>query len=145
MATKRQAQLRAAAQGIEFVDTTLPASEGKSSNHYVDNDELRDEMIKCKKTGEPSRKLVDMFMKIARQFSNKFTYMNPDDREDCIAFALLDCIRYWDRYDPSVSPRAFSYVTTMCSNGFGKGWHKLGKMKCPDSLKIPLSDNIYSI
>ena len=47
--------------------------------------------------------------------------------------------------NPEKSLNAFSYITQICVNGFQKGWRKLGKLNLPDSKKVSLSDNIYSI
>jgi len=145
MSTKRQAQLRAAAEGVEFIDDTLNQGKKDPSSHYVKNADLLAELKKCKETGELSTEAVLMFQQIATKMSSKLKYNNEMDREDCIAFAVLDCIRYWKNFDPDVSTNPFAYFTSMCKNGFAKGWRALGKMQCPDSLCVPISDDIYSL
>lgn len=113
--------------------------------HHVKNEDLRNEIIECKKTNILSPTALAMFMLMAEKFANKLTYIYPEDREDCIQSAVMDCYLYWRRYDPEKSANAFAYYTQIIKNGFAKGWRKLhGKM--PKSAKISISNNnIYSI
>ncbi len=146
MSTKRQAQIRVQKEGVEFIDNTLDNPAKKSSDsHYVKNSVLREELIKCRDQDKLTDEAVSMFTQIATKLSASIKYNDPEDRKDCIAYAVLDCVRYWRNYDPSVSENAFAYITSVCRNGFAKGWRALGKMKCPDSQVISLSDDIYSL
>lgn len=145
MSTKRQAQLKAAAEGVEFIDDTLDQGKRDPNSHYVKNADLLAEWKRCKEADEVSNELASMFMQIATKMSSKLKYNNEQDREDCISTAVLDCMRYWKRYDPNITENAFAYFTSVCKNGFAKGWRGLGKMACPDSKCIPISDEIYSI
>jgi DNA-directed RNA polymerase specialized sigma subunit len=115
------------------------------ATHHVKNSDLRNEIIKCKATNELTREALDMFMLMAKKFSTKLNYIYPEDREDCIAFAVMDCFQYWRGYDPNKSQNAFAYFTQIIKNGFAKGWRKLyGNM--PKSKKISVSGNkIYNI
>ena len=45
MSTKRQAQLKAAAEGREFIDDTLPKTKNNTSGHYVKNADLLDNIV----------------------------------------------------------------------------------------------------
>lgn len=113
--------------------------------HHVKNSDLRNEIIKCKQTDELSKEALEMLMLMAKKFSQKLNYIYPEDREDCIAFAIMDCYQYWRGYDPEKSPNAFAYYTQIIKNGFAKGWRKLyGNM--PKSKKVSVSSNkIYNI
>ena len=48
-------------------------------------------------------------------------------------------------FDENVTQNAFAYITSICRNGFAKGWRNLGYMKLPQSMQVSLSDNVYSI
>lgn len=144
MSTKRQAEIRAKKEGKEL-DFTPSKPAKDPGSHYVKNSVLREEFIKCKKTGELSDELVLMFQQIATRLSTKLKYSNPMDREDCISTAVMDCIKYWKNYDPEISDNAFAYVTSICRNGYAKFWRASSKMKFPDSIMISLSDNVYSL
>lgn len=115
------------------------------ATHHVKNADLRDEIIKCKEADELSPEALDMFILMAKKFSTKLNYVHPEDREDCISFAVMDCYQYWRRYDPEISQNAFAYYTQIIKNGFAKGWRKLyGNF--PKSKKISVSNNkIYNI
>jgi len=113
--------------------------------HHVKNSDLREEIIKCKEKDELSKEALDMFMLMAKKFSTRLNYIYPEDKEDCISFAVMDCFQYWRGYDPQKSQNAFAYFTQIIKNGFAKGWRKLyGNM--PKSHKISVSNNkIYNI
>jgi DNA-directed RNA polymerase specialized sigma subunit len=115
------------------------------SIHHVKNADLRNEIIKSKETDELTKDALEMFMLMAKKFSTKLNYIYPEDREDCISFAVMDCFMYWRGYDPNKSQNAFAYFTQIIKNGFAKGWRKLyGNM--PKSKKISVSSNkIYNI
>lgn len=113
--------------------------------HHVKNSDLRNEIIKCKEQNELTPVAIDMFMLMAKKFSTKLNYIYPEDREDCISFAVMDCFMYWRGYNPEKSQNAFAYFTQIIKNGFAKGWRKLyGNF--PKSKKVSVSNNnIYSI
>lgn len=111
---------------------------------YVKNKDLREELIKSKENGELTDEAIRMMMLMAERFGSKLTYVYEDDKNDCMAFAIMDCYQYWRGYNPEY-PNAFAYITQIIKNGYAKGWRKLyGKM--PLSMKISVNqNNIYSI
>lgn len=112
---------------------------------HVKNSELREEIIACKETDDLSPRALEMLMLMAEKFANKMSYIYPEDREDCISFAVMDCYLYWRGYDPEKSENAFAYYTSIIKNGFAKGWRKLyGRM--PKSSKVSISQHsIYNL
>ena len=112
---------------------------------HVKNADLRNEIIKSKEADELSPVALDMLMLMAKKFSTKLNYVYSEDREDCIAFAVMDCWQYWRGYNPEKSANAFAYFTQVIKNGFAKGWRKLyGNM--PKSKKISTSSGkLYNI
>jgi hypothetical protein len=148
MSTKLQEKNRCEREGREFVDETLATiGQTPESQHYVKNSVLLAEMMRCKEEndGRASEELAKMFLQIATKLSNGLKYLNEDDRQDCIYTAIADCISYWNDFDPEKTQNAFAYITSICRNGFAKGWRNLGYMKCPKALRMSLSDNLYSI
>lgn len=148
MSTKLQEKNRCEREGVEFIDETLVTiGQTPESQHYVRNSDLLAEMIRCKteNNGIASNELAEMFIQIATKLSNKLKYSNDDDRMDCIYTAVADCVNYWNDFDPNITQNAFAYITSICRNGFAKGWRALGYMKLPKSLTMSLSDNLYSI
>lgn len=113
--------------------------------HYVKNADLRNEIIKCKENDVLSNEAIIMFQLMAKKFSTKLNYIYPEDREDCISGAVMDCFMYWRSYNPEKSANAFAYFTQVIKRGFAKTWRKLyGNF--PKSIKISIDNaNIYSI
>lgn len=112
---------------------------------YVKNKDLREEIIKSKELGQLTPIAIEMFMLMAKKFSNSFTYVYEEDKEDCISFAVMDCFQYWRGYDPEKSQNAFSYFTQVIKNGTAKGWRKV-RGNFPLSGRVSYSsNNIYSI
>ena len=112
---------------------------------YVKNKELREQLIISKADDKLTPLALDMMILMANRFSCKFQYVYPEDREDCIAFAIIDCYSYWRNYNPEKSPNAFAYITQVIKNGYAKGWRKLYQ-DVPKSSRVRLSSgNIYSL
>lgn len=114
---------------------------------YVPNSLLLEEWKKSHELGKPTEVLGIMFMSIATKLSHAVKYKYDEDREDCISRAVMDCLLYWDRFNPdkSETPNPFAYFTELCKNGLAKGWNELGYMDLPFSKRLSVSDNIYSI
>ena len=145
MSTKRQAEIRAQKTGTE-IDFTPNVAKKPASAHYVMNSVLIAEIIKCNNEDRLSEELVRMFYQIAEKLSMKIMYNDPEDRKDCIATAVMDCVLYWKNFNPETSTNGFAYITSICKNGFAKGWKRMEKMKFPDSACIPInSNNIYNL
>lgn len=117
----------------------------KEGNIYVRNKDLYDEICKCKETGEMSTALCNMLMLISENCCKKMFYKNPQDREDCVAGAIEDCIFFWNKFNPEKSSNAFAYITSIAVNGAAKTWRKLGKMNFPDSIMTSLSNNVHTL
>jgi len=115
-----------------------------NKRYYVNPDDFRDEIIKSKEKDELTHKAVEMLMLMANEISRTFSYKDPMDKEDCIAFAIEDAVRYWRGYNPEISKYAFAYFTRMIFNGLQKGWKKLYPIKSIN--KVSLShENIHNV
>jgi len=115
---------------------------------YLNNRDLREEIIKSKELDKLTPKALEFLMLLADRCSKKLSYRNPDDRADCIASAYMDLYRYWRNYDPNKSENAFAYFTEICKRGFAKGWNKLHPKKYAGTVSINGAsdgDGIYSI
>jgi DNA-directed RNA polymerase specialized sigma subunit len=112
---------------------------------YIQPAELLKEIIESKKNGELSPRALEMLMKMTQEISKMLKYRQPEDKEDCIAFALEDIIRYWDRFDPEKSTNAFAFYTQMIKNGLAKGWGKLHPIKPSLRVSISSEGGVYNI
>lgn len=105
------------------------ARKKRGDQHYINNKDFTEEIIKCKGTGELSPFAVDCFMSLANRAVARLYFRDYRDREDCIQSAILDCLKYWKSFDETKSdtPNAFAYFTQMCKNGYAKEWKKIHK------------------
>ena len=87
---------------------------------YVKNKDLLAEFKASKEKGSLNPEIVGMFYLIIDGISKKMSYKDPADKEDCMAFAMEDLCKYWDRFNPEKSDNAFSYFTQIAKNGFAK-------------------------
>lgn len=118
----------------------------RGSGEYVNNKRLLEEILKSKKQNAPTADFTKMVILIATNASKKMHYMTEEDRDDCIQFAITDCLAYYKSFDENKSTNPFAYLTSVCSNGFAKGWRKLGYHDCPASLVTRLdTGNVHSI
>jgi hypothetical protein len=115
---------------------------------YVKNSELLRAVSESKEKGELTRETIDMFNLMISGISKKMAYKDPEDKEDCMAFAMEDLCKYWNRFDPSKSNNPFAYFTQVAKNGFAKGWKKIHPPKNPKTIPfshITGEDNNYNV
>lgn len=107
------------------------------SKEYVTNKQLKAAVVESKNLGRLTPDAIKIFELLINGISKKMAYKNPQDKEDCMSFAMEDLLKYWDRYDPEKSNNPFAYFTQIAKNGFAKGWKKLYP---PNAFKtIPFS------
>jgi hypothetical protein len=111
--------------------------------NYVDPEEFKTEILLSKEKDELTKRAVEMLMLMAKESSKKLTYKDEEDRKDCIAFAMMDVIKYWRSFNPEKSKYPFAYYTQIIKHGFAKGWRKLHPLSA--TKKVSLSnENFYS-
>jgi hypothetical protein len=117
---------------------------------YIKPKEFYEEICVSLQQKKLTPKAEGMLILIAERANQKLKYKNPQDREDCIGFALLDLFKYWDRFNPEKTTNAFSFYTQIAKNGYAKGWNKLHPGKYKGTLSLEgrgsgESDGIYSV
>jgi DNA-directed RNA polymerase specialized sigma subunit len=118
------------------------------AKEYVKNADLMQAIIESKNKGVLTSDTIRMFNLMIQGISKKMAYKDPEDKEDCMAFAMEDLCKYWDRFNPDKSDNAFSYFTQIAKNGFAKGWKKIHPPKNPKTIPfshITGDDNSYNI
>ena len=113
-------------------------------NYYIDPNVFREEIIICKEENELTPKMVNMFILMCNEVAKTRMYRFEQDREDCVAFAIEDCLRYWRSYNPEKSSYAFAYFTRLVMNGLQKGWNKLHKLQFRNKVSIS-HPNLYNV
>jgi DNA-directed RNA polymerase specialized sigma subunit len=118
------------------------------AKEYVKNSDLMQAIIESKKKGQLTQETIKMFHLMIQGISKKMAYKDPEDKEDCMSFAMEDLCKYWNRFDPEKSNNPFAYYTQIAKNGFAKGWKKIHPPKSPKTIPfshISGDDNSYNI
>ena len=108
--------------------------------NYLNNRDLYDEIVKSKEQEKLTPKAEKMLVMIAERAIRKLSYLNEDDRQDCLQFAILDLLKYWRNFNPDY-PNAFAYFTEIAKRGYAKGWNKIHPQKYKDTLSIDRSNS----
>ena len=116
---------------------------------YVNNKLLYEEICISLKQKKLTPKAESYLMLIADRAIGKLRYADEMDKEDCVSFARLELIRYWDRFKPEKSKNAFAYFTQIAKNGYAKGWNILHPTKYAGTVSITgrndETDGIFSV
>jgi len=104
--------------------------------NYVDPEEFRVEILASKERDELTPKAVKMIQAMAEGASKKLKYKDEEDRKDCIAFAIMDVIKYWRSFNPEKSKYPFAYYTQIIKHGFAKGWKKLHPQSTTNQVSL---------
>jgi hypothetical protein len=103
-----------------------------TSNFYIKNTELVEEIEQFKINGKASERLGKMLLTLATNFSTKGNFSGYTWRNDMISEAVLVCLKYVKNFDSKKSSNAFSYITSICHNSFKayiKSQNKHSKIK----------------
>ncbi len=119
--------------------------------NYLNNKDLHAAMSESKDLGKLTPTAEKMLILLAERAITKMSYVNDDDRQDCLQFAMLDLLKYWQNFNPDY-PNAFAYFTEIAKRGYAKGWNKIHPLKYKGTISINGSSSdgedgggIYSI
>ena len=120
------------------------------TKNYLNNKDLHDAMSESKELDKLTPTAEKMLILLAERAINRMSYVNKDDRDDCLQFAMLDLLKYWRGFHP-VYPNAFAYFTEIAKRGYAKGWNKIHPQKYKGTISMSRtsgdddSGGIYSI
>lgn len=103
--------------------------------NYLNNKDLHTAMSESKSLGKLTPTAEKMLILLAERAINKMSYVNNDDRQDCLQFAILDLLKYWKNFNPDY-PNAFAYFTEIAKRGYAKGWNKIHPVKYKGTISI---------
>lgn len=103
--------------------------------NYLNNKDLYNEIVKSKEAGKLTTNAEKMLVLLAERTIRKLKYVNEDDRQDCLQFALLDLLKYWQNFNPEYK-NAFAYYTEIAKRGYAKGWNKIYPTKYKNTMSI---------
>lgn len=105
----------------------LITSKVNNTNHYVDEKDLRSEMLVSLAMGQLTRKMTEMIVLIAKRTQLKFRYKSSDDKHDCYIYALENTLRNWHNYDADRYDGVLAYLTEICKRGYAFHWNSIYK------------------
>lgn len=105
------------------------------SKNYLNNKDLYNEIVQSKEDDKLTKNAEKMLVLLAERTIRKLSYVNDDDRQDCLQFALLDLLKYWRNFNPKY-PNAFAYFTEIAKRGYAKGWNKIHPTKYKNTMSI---------
>ena len=108
----------------------------KRQKNYVSNKDLLSEIKLSKSNGKLTSRALHMLILISEGLITKLKYRDDEDRKDCLAFAQMDLLSYWNRFDENKSSNAFAYYTQIAKKGMAKGWNKLHPFKYSNTISI---------
>ena len=94
----------------------------RQKQHYLDNKEFLQEIIKYRKSVEKAKLnddvkprvpeyLGECFLKIATHLSYRPNFINYMYKDDMICDGIENCLQYIDNFDPAKSSNPFAYFT----------------------------------
>lgn len=107
---------------------------------YLNNKDLYDQIVLSLENNKLTPEAEKMLILLAERAINKLSYVNEDDRMDCLQFALLDLLKYWRNFNPKY-PNAFAYFTEIAKKGYAKGWNKIHPVKYKNTMSIDRINN----
>ena len=115
-------------------------AKAKKEKKYLNNEDLRAEILKCKESKIASEKLGRMFQLLVDNVARSFYWDNPEDGNDCKANALLDlCSNFW-KYNPE-NGNAFAFCTQIAYFGLAGAWRVLNPKKYDGTISFTCLDS----
>lgn len=98
----------------------------KAKKNYIENDDLRRELILSHEKDQVTNELLAMFqLQIEKQMS-EFRYKNPDDKHDVASGTLCVVLRKWRSCDYN-RDKPFAWFTRVIYNAMYHYWNKINE------------------
>lgn len=92
------------------------------TNHYVNETELRYEIIVSLSMGKLTRRMTEMIILIVKRTHLKFRYKDKDHQHDCYIYSLENVLARWYNYDEDKYTLVLPYFTELAKRGFAFHW-----------------------
>jgi hypothetical protein len=117
--------------------SVCPSCRTKANAHkkkvkYITNKDLYCEIIVSKAAGKLSKDAERMLILLGKNIIKKFSYVNPDDKFDCLQNGYYQLFQNWWMFDELKGDNCFSYYTEVFKRGIAAGFNKLHRLKGDD-------------
>ena len=103
--------------------------------NYLNNKDLYNQIVLSLEDDKLTKDAEKMLILIAERAIRKLVYLNEDDKNDCMQFAILDLLKYWRNFNPKYT-NAFAYFTEIAKRGYAKGWNKIHQTKYKNTMSM---------
>jgi hypothetical protein len=121
-----------------------------TDEHYINNKEFLEEIIKWKKaireaeeSDDPKPPISDYigncFLKIAERLSSKSNFVNYPYKEEMIGDGIENCLMYAHNFNPRKSKNPFSYFTQIIYYAFLR---RIEREKKQAFVKLKMTENM---
>lgn len=101
----------------------------RQNNHYLSQKELFTEYNNSINAGKCTDKLLVYFRRLAKRISTTFEYVNKQDLNAVVEYAVAEAWMKWDTFNPERTNNIFSFYTTMIINDMRTHYKEITKGK----------------
>lgn len=101
----------------------------EKQKHYLNNNDLLQQIILCKAQGSISSDLTNMIQQIANGISRKLYYDNLEDKNDCIQEGITHMILNYHKFNENKYDNPLAYLSEICKRGMVKSWNEIHHRK----------------
>jgi len=150
MSSEKSKKSKKEESDLKIIKQTKKASKKVNDEHYVDNKQFLDEMIKWKKeireaeeSGDDRPPVSDFigqcFLKIAERLCSKSNFTKYSYKDEMIGDAIENCLMYAHNFNPRKSKNPFSYFTQIIYYAFLR---RIEKEKKQAYVKFKLTEEM---
>jgi len=150
MSSEKSKKSKKEEPNLKIIKQTKKASKKVNDEHYVDNKQFLDEMIKWKKeireaeeSGDDRPPVSDFigqcFLKIAERLCSKSNFTKYSYKDEMIGDAIENCLMYAHNFNPRKSKNPFSYFTQIIYYAFLR---RIEKEKKQAYVKFKLTEEM---
>ena len=100
----------------------LITSRINNTNYYVEERELRREILISLAMGQLTRKMIDYIILIVKKIHMKFRYNDENHKYDCYSYAIENILTRWYNYDPDKYELVLPYFSELAKRSFAFHW-----------------------
>jgi hypothetical protein len=94
-----------------------------SKKHYINKQELYQEVVLCKQTNQLSTKLANYFILISHGVAKKRFYKDEQIKQDAISNSIFRLCKHWRSFDQTKYTDAFPYYTEISKRALAETWN----------------------
>lgn len=94
---------------------------------YIKSKDLYKEIVISKELGRLTPEAEKMLYLLGIRIIRKFSYTNPQDKEDCLSEGLYQLYKNWHSFDEGKTENAFAFLSEVFKRGVAQGYKNIYK------------------